>query len=242
MSVQRSAHSSPRRRAGPHRQCEKDAPLGGAGAGLGQQRLHLIVGRDDEHPLAKGWGLSPGGGVGLDPAPPHRLGESRRDDRVVAPDSRRGQCPLPPLARAELAVQLVEVPGREVTERHVPELGGEDRVDRPPGLLKGPRRPAPGLGVLDPLVQGRGHGGARAVLGLGAGLAPEVLEERLRHRPILRPDDPGDLAGVAGDRVGPGEEPQAELPRSQVLDASGTVGPALACVAARAHGEIIGSI
>ena len=89
---------------------------------------------------------------------------------MVSTDAGRLEGTGTAFAGGQLAVPLVEVPGRQVGDRHVAELGENDGFGRPPGVVEGPGGPAPGLAVAQPFLN-QGADGRRRVSGL-----PGVLQ------------------------------------------------------------------
>ena len=83
---------------------------------------------------------------------------------MVATDAGRLEGTSTTFAGGQLAVPLVEVPGRQLGDRHVAELGEDDGFGRPPGVVERSGGPAPGLAVAQPFLD-EGADGRRRVRG-----------------------------------------------------------------------------
>ncbi len=127
----------------------------------GQERLHLLDGGNLELGMAQGRGLGPLGRVAVDPAPADGLAECGREHGMVAADAGRLERTVTALTGGQLAVPLVEVPGRQLGDRDVAELGVDDGLGRPPGVVERPGGPAPGLAVAQPFLDEGADGGGR---------------------------------------------------------------------------------
>ncbi len=129
---------------------------------------------------------------------------------MAATDAGRLEGTMTALAGGQLAVPLVEVPGRQIGDWNVAELGEDDGLGRPPGVVESPGGPAPGLAVAQPFLD-QGADGRRRVRGA------QVVVQFLLSRPQLSPrfrlvlglDGLGPLPGVTRHRVGADEDTEA---------------------------------
>ncbi len=169
--------------------------------------------------------LGPFSRVAIEPPPPDGLAEGSGEHGMVSTDAGRLQRPVPPLARRQLPVPLVEVPGRQLADRDVTELGEDGRLGRPSGVMEGPRSTAPCLAVAEPLLD-QGADGRRRVR--GDPVVVQFLLPRPERRPgfglVLGLDGLGALPGVPGDRVGSDKHAEAPRPRASLLNRPCTLG------------------
>ncbi len=193
--------------AGRDRQRKQHAPALVAFCPPGQECPYLAASRYPELGPTQRRRLCPFGRVPIEPPPADGLAQCGGEHRLVTTDAGWLEGTAPALAPRQLLVPLVEVPGHQLSDRDVAELGEDGRFGRAPGVVEGPRGTASCLTAAEPFF-GQGSDGHRRVRG-----DPVVVQFLLPGSQgcpgfglVLGLDGLGSLPRVSGNRIGADED------------------------------------